>query len=284
MAFSLVNTRPPQQMVSGVLRQTFSSAPSSSMNGFYAHADVVVNLAGSTPRTGIKYNDMCSVYLSTDAGALYSGSFRYDTNTAAPSVHLSVDVSGTFTKIPTYANLQATCYGNYDTTITFDNVVLSVFGATTGEKAIVAERKQVIVNGDFSNGASPWTWSSTGTRSSFDGSNGQGVVTFGGLDSYYTAPTSILQIVPLIEVGQTFSFSADVWTSIPSGTSCYLSFTAGNVAIWSMDNVGGYQSWNLRDLRGVATYDSTSFYFYSTCTGTAVPTLYFDNVVLYYNV
>ncbi|CAD0107061.1 unnamed protein product [Aureobasidium uvarum] len=169
-------------------------------------------------------------------------------------------------------------------TSTFDNVVLNVFEATTSANAIVAKPKQVIVNGDFSSGANGWTWSSTSTRSSFDGSNGQGIVRFGGLDSYYTAPTSIIQTVPLIELGQTFSLSAEVWAQVPSGTTFLIVLYVGNVAAWKMDNIGGYQSWNLRDLKGVANHDNTSFSFYSTCTGTAVPTLGFDDVVCWYNV
>ncbi|KAI4729969.1 hypothetical protein E4T49_02327 [Aureobasidium sp. EXF-10728] len=283
MAFSLVRTT-RMQVVTGMLRQTFSPAPPSSMNGFYAHADIVVNLAGTTPKSGIKYNDACSVVLNSDAGTLYSGYFNYDTKKAAPSVNVKIDVSGTFTKVPTYLNLQVGCSGNYDMTSTFDNVVLNVFEATSSANAIVAKPKQVIVNGDFSNGANGWTFSGTSSRSSFDGSNGQGVVRFGNIDSYYTAPSSVIQTVPLIELGQTFSLSADVWAQVPSGTTCMIVLYAGNVAAWQMDNIGGYQSWNLRDLKGVANSDSTTFSFYSTCTGTAVPTLGIDNVVYWYNV
>lgn len=285
MAFTLVNTDPEDmEQVYGVLQQNLSPAPLSPSNGFYARAEMVINLAGATPVTNYDSNDQCYVSLGTDTDTFYSTSVSYDSNTAAPSVRLSIDVSGTFTGMPTYVLLQAACSGSYDMTATFDNVAMNVFVAATGEEAIVAERKQVLVNGDFSNGVSPWTFHSTVTRSSFDGSNGQGVITFGGIDSYCSTPTWIQQPVPLIELGQTFSLSADVWTQVPSGTSCPLSFTAGNVEVWHMENVGGYQSWNIRDVRGVANEDSSDFAFYASCTGTAVAAIGFDNVALTYNV
>jgi hypothetical protein len=131
---------------------------------------------------------------------------------------------------------------------------------------------QVLVNGDFSNGAGGWR------GSNFDVSDGQGVVTLSGGES-----TIVLQDVPRIEGGQPYSLSADVWAEVSSETTCSMWFSTWWIRAWQQQDVTGSQSWVIRDLQGVAADGgSTEFFFYVTCQGFSVATIRFDNVALNY--
>jgi hypothetical protein len=154
---------------------------------------------------------------------------------------------------------------------TYTSIVVESATSTVVTSVPAPKPTQVLVNGDFSNGAQGWS------GSSFNVSDGQGVITLSGGDA-----TLVLQDVPRIEGGQPYSLSADVWAEIQSGTTCSMWFSAGRMRAWQQLDVTGFQSWVIRDLQGVADRSSSDFFFYLTCQGTSVATIRFDNVALDY--
>jgi hypothetical protein len=199
-------------------------------NGYHFHADVNITLGGSSTFEPGKQNDNCNMFVNSDgAGTLFSNYYTFE---ATPSVSLSIDTAGISSSASTWVQIYISCSGNYDMTYSIDNVALSTYSTFTSASGIYPDPVQVLTNNNFWAGATNWTMSSTVTRSSFDASKAQGVVTFGGIDPKYESPTWIQQVTPIIELNQTYSLSADVWAAIPSGTTCTLQFSVGGNSAW----------------------------------------------------
>lgn len=239
-------------------------------------------MTGATSPVSPKRNDVCSVAAQTDSQSLWSGSATWTATT--PNTVFAVNASGTLTATATYLQIYVYCTGNFDANATIDDVVFYTFTTVTSPNAIVAVPKQVLTNNDFSAGTTNWTFSGTTTRSTFAVINGRATITFSQISNTYSTPSYLEQVAPLLEATQSFSLSADVFVTIPVGSvSCYVSFVTGNVEFWSMSGVTSSQTYSVRNVRAVAAADSQYFYFYSTCTGTAVCTTAIDNVYLTYN-
>ncbi len=169
---------------------------------FQFHLDLSGSSAGG---------DYCSISAQTDSDTLFS----YSVSSA--ELHGNFNGSGTLTQAVTSFTFYFSCDGSADVTVALDNVAFYTYVASTGTHPIVAQPTQILQNNQFTSGQSPWTFSQTTTRASFAVTNGQAVVTFGGISNTYTTPTYVEQTTPQMEATQTYTLTLDVYFNIPNG-------------------------------------------------------------------
>ena len=148
---------------------------------------------------------------------------------------------------------------------------------------------QVLVNNQFSgNVLTPWSTTDPSGRADFSVSGGLATITYTRISALAASPATISQNINA-EAGQTYNATADVYISIPIGstTVCSATITAGD-PIWMMVAVpasltSATHHFAVRQ-HGTLSQDASSFVLYATCTGPQVASVAMGNVDFTLNV
>ncbi|KAK6442386.1 hypothetical protein LTR95_001368 [Oleoguttula sp. CCFEE 5521] len=204
--------------------------------------------------------DGCSLSASTDSEQLFSADYGF------PSAHTGpVNASGIFKNTPSAYNVLIYCYNydqGYDVTPTLDNIGLSVFNPSTGTNPIRP----------------------TSGRADFSINNGRAQVQFTRIDSRYTTPAYIEQLLGhAAEASQHVTLTGDVYINIPNGgANCIATMGTNGDQMWIVQNVVSSQTYHV-DLNYTTTQAGQYMALFTTCTGTQVCSTQFDNVMLTLN-
>nr|OQO22750.1 hypothetical protein B0A51_09856 [Rachicladosporium sp. CCFEE 5018] len=227
--------------------------------------------------------DGCSLSASTDSEQLFSADYGF------PSAHIGpVNASGIFKNTPSAYNVLIYCYNydqGYDVTPTIDNVGLSVFNPSTGTNPIRPVATQVVANPGFDGGTfNPWTTSQTSGRADFSINNGRAQVQFTRIDSRYTTPAYIEQLLGhAAEASQHVTLTGDVYINIPNGgANCIATMGTNGDQMWIVQNIVSSQTYHV-NLNYTTTQAGQYMELFTTCTGTQVCSTQFDNVMLTLN-
>ncbi|OQO10609.1 hypothetical protein B0A48_03907 [Cryoendolithus antarcticus] len=227
--------------------------------------------------------DGCSLSASTDSEQLLSADYGF------PSAHTGpVNASGIFKNTPSAYNVLIYCYNydqGYDVTPTLDNIGLSVFNPSTGTNPIRPVATQVVANPGFDGGTfSPSTTSQTSGRADFSINNGRAQVQFTRIDSRYTTPAYIEQLLGhAAEASQHVTLTGDVYINIPNGgANCIATMGTNGDQMWIVQNIVSSQTYHV-NLNYTTTQAGQYMELYTTCTGTQVCSTQFDNVMLTLN-
>ncbi|KAI5366601.1 hypothetical protein Slin15195_G081200 [Septoria linicola] len=285
-----------------------------------------ISLTGTIAST-----DWCNFYGRTDDEALF---FFYPNLTDyRPAFSSNFNGSGTTTRDASRFIFFMYCSGSFSITWSIDDIVLYTYNATTGTNPLSpATSTSILRNGNFSNDLQSWRWLPNGIISSTSSpltpppssigigniislipqvpsTMGAGTITFTSLSP--TNPlfsSGYLTQDILIDPGQTFRITADVYFNIsspssssssstpsapPGSISCScdsgiyntLSSNSGvNGWAWSIFGVTSSQRVSV-NVTGTTYAVNHLFQMYAGCSGSD-PTcaVAFDNVVMYVNV
>ncbi|KAK6431176.1 hypothetical protein LTR95_012664 [Oleoguttula sp. CCFEE 5521] len=227
--------------------------------------------------------DGCALSVSTDSEQLFNADYGYPSSHNGP-----VNASGIFQHTPTRYDVIVQCYSydtGYDITPTIDNIGLSVFNPSIGTNPIPPVATQVVSNPGFDGGTfNPWLTSQTSGRADFSVTNGRGTVQFTHINSRYTTPATIYQTLSrAYEATQHVTLVADVYISIPNGgANCLATISTNGDQMWIVQSIVSTQTYHV-NLNYTLTGQGQYFSLYSTCTGTQVCSVAFDNTLLTLN-
>ena len=228
----------------------------------------------------------CTLKFGLDSQDLLS--FNYGTS----AQYGSVNTSGILADAPSYLNLRVSCYdfsGNpADTSISFDDVRLSVYDQSIGTNPIQPVASEGVVNNNFDSGQmTPWVpYTTTPGHMDFSVIDSRAVITYGGIVAGSPSPAWISQVLDKpAEAGQRVRVRADVHINIPTagtGTTCTAEVFSGEPKAWFVVNIDSSQTYQI-DVTQTLEKRSDQFYLFSSCTGTLkTTTISFDNI--YYTV
>ncbi|OQO01468.1 hypothetical protein B0A48_13023 [Cryoendolithus antarcticus] len=226
---------------------------------------------------------MCSLSASTNSEQLFSADYGF------PSAHIGPgNASGIFKNTPSTYIVLIYCYNydqGYDVTPTIDSIGLSVFNPSTGTNPIRPVATQVVANPGFDGGTfNPWTTSQTSGRADFPINNGRAQVQVTRIDSRYTTPAYIEQLLGrAAEASQHVTLTGDVYINIPNGgANCIATMGTNGDQMWIVQNIVSSQTYHV-NLNYTTTQAGQYMELFTTYTGTQVCSTQFDSVMLTLN-
>jgi hypothetical protein len=231
-----------------------------------------LDLENTDPNTDV----YCGITFSTDSDTVWTYGYSMVSFTG------NISGSGILDNGVSIFQMYAFCYGDYDITVAVDNVAFSIFPSVAGTNPIIPQPVQILQNNNFDSTLDPWVVDTTSGRADVYVQSGQAVVRYNRIHPTYSAPMWVSQRGLFIQHRQTWRVQADVYFTVPSGTNCLAQFVSGQ-QMWIAQNIVSNQNFHV-DVTGVQPSDATEFSMYSTCTGSQVAQVAYDNVYLTLNV